>query len=353
MISAFKFQYISALAAVFMAAAAIYGQSASQEFPTPISANELSGSIKARDVGDSRLTTYYYVLNGEQGDLFVNLVTRNFTGDIDIFTINGLRPMTKIVVYADYSESETGRAIYLRKPEKLLLRIQGRSPNDDEATFRLKFAGSFVAMRSEDVPAGPEVPRVSQESVGGVRVNSVGTILPSPPKAAESEPSPTRSDTESALARLPEKDAPIEEKPSKPIEVENSAPKPAEKSVAAPTSSRRSSRNRPSARRPPLPDRPITEAPEKRADEKDVDDAGFRTLTDKRASRSAKEPAEPKADPLSSISLVIQFKDGNVMERKMSEVTRFSVDKGVLVVVLKTGGTTRYPIVDVAKVTIE
>ena len=353
MISAFKYQFISTIAAVLMAAAAAFGQSVSQEFPTPISANELSGTIKARDLGDSRLTTYYYALNGDQGDLFLNLVTRNFTGDIDIFTVNGLRPMTKIVVYADYSESETGRAIYLRKPEKLLLRIQGRSPNDDEATFRLKFAGSFVAMRSDDVPPGPELPRVSQEPAGGVRVNSVGTILPSLPKAAESQPSATRSETESVLARLPEKGVAIEEKPSKPIEGERAEPKPGEKSVAAPTASRRSSRNRPPAKLPPLPERSITEAPEKRADEKGADNAGFRTLTDKRAARSAEEPAEPKVDPLASINLVIQFKDGNTLERKMSEVTRFSVDKGVLVVVLKTGGTTRYPIVDVAKVTIE
>jgi len=119
------------------------------------------------------------------GDLFVNVLTRNFTGDIDIFTLNGLQPLAKIVVYADLAENETGRVIYLRKPEKLLLRIQGRTPGDEGANYRFKFAGSFVASRESETPGGPELPRVAVRDEGSVRVNSVGTIIETPVKRSK------------------------------------------------------------------------------------------------------------------------------------------------------------------------
>src|SRR5438552_821087 len=76
-------------------------QSSDQNFPTPVTSNELSGVIKARDIGDPRLTTYYYAFDGRQGDIFINVVTKNLSGDIDIFTAEGLRPLTKMVIYAD------------------------------------------------------------------------------------------------------------------------------------------------------------------------------------------------------------------------------------------------------------
>ena len=157
-------------------------QSSDQNFPTPITSNELSGTIKARDIGDARLTTYFFTFNGNQGDIFINVVTKNFNGDIDVFAVEGLRPLTKIVVYADSSDNETGRVIYLRKPEKILMRIQGRSPNDDPATFQIKFAGSFAP---GEFTAETETPKLSEsrkESNSDVIVNSVGTIIGIKPK---------------------------------------------------------------------------------------------------------------------------------------------------------------------------
>ena len=88
--------------------------------------------------------------------------------------------------------------------------------------------------------------------------------------------------------------------------------------------------------------------------EKKPEEPGFRTLTGRKRSTPAKKPApEPKPDPLASINLVIQFKDGNLIEKPMSEVFKFSVDKGVLTVALKNGSTSRYKIIDVEKVTIQ
>ena len=124
-------------------------------YPHRSRTNEIIGTIKARDIGDPRLTSYFYTFNGAQGDIFINVVTKNFNGDIDVFTVEGLKSLTKIVVYADSPDSETGRLIYLRKPEKLLLRVEGRSPNDDPATFRIKFAGSFEAIKGGPDTAGP------------------------------------------------------------------------------------------------------------------------------------------------------------------------------------------------------
>ena len=101
-------------------------QSTSQDFPSPVTTSEINGTIRTRDIGDSRLTTYFYAFGGEQGDLFLNVVSKNFTGDVDVFTAAGLRPVTKIVIYAAEGENETGRAVYFRKTEKLLLRVQGK-----------------------------------------------------------------------------------------------------------------------------------------------------------------------------------------------------------------------------------
>jgi len=95
---------------------AVFAQSTNQNFPTPVTTNEISGTIRARDLGDARLTSYFYTFNGNQGDVFINVVTNNLDGDIDVFTADGLRPLTKIRVYSDNPEGETGRVIYLRQP---------------------------------------------------------------------------------------------------------------------------------------------------------------------------------------------------------------------------------------------
>ena len=347
--------------------AAVFGQSTQQDLPTPITGNDISGTIRARDIGDSRLTTYYYILKSDQGDLFVNLVTKNFTGDIDVFTADGLKPMTKIVVYADYGESETGRAIYFRKPEKLILRVQGRSPNDDDATFRLKFGGSLAALSPDEIPTGPEIPKTTAENRGGIRVNSVGTILPPLPKPAEPEAekntaaeTPLERPERRATARTasPENVPAVEKEKT---EVELVVTDPVKPTTTAanerpPRNRRGKTARNTTAEKQEKPqtvdDNTADAAPAIPAGTRRKGSPGFRTLTGD-AAPTAKKSAEPTADPLASINLVIQFKDGNVLERKMSEVTRFSVDKGVLVVVLKAGGTTRYPLGEVAKVTIE
>lgn len=327
------------------------GQSRDQNFPTPVTTNEINGSIKARDIGDSRLTTYFYTFNGEQGDIFVNLVTKNFNGDIDIFAVEGLKPLTKIVVYADTSASETGRLIYLRKPEKLLLRIEGRSPNDDPATFRIKLGGSFVAaVGNGEVPDAPEVKSANDSDV---IVNSVGTIIGVKPK-----PTPTPKVTTAKIEppRRPEK---TEEKDEERADEDKVAEKKTETkpkvlvSENIPPPKKPETTPRKEVKKPVT--RPVKPTPKKELPvTKPKGDEVAKENAEKKPGPKPKPPAKtPAPNPLESIQLVILFKDGKKIERPMSEVVRFNVDKGVLTVILKDGTMAKHSILDVEKVTIE
>ncbi|MBP6003190.1 MAG: hypothetical protein KA746_07135 [Pyrinomonadaceae bacterium] len=295
--------------AILLGAGSVHGQSNDQAFPTAVRSNEISGTIKARDIGDNRLTTYFYTFDGSQGDIFVNVVTKNFDGDIDIFTTDGLRPLTKVVIYSDTGTNETGRIVYLRKPERLLLRIQGRTPNDDAATFRIKFAGSFVASNAsgEDEVKAPVLEKTADS---GVTVNSVGTIVERPAvKAPE------------AVAKVPPTAA---ERPKSTTTKTGAtgAKKPAAESAAGKAD--------PPTKRPPTVKKPKPAA-------------------------IAKEPANTDAevDPMAAFRLIIIFKDGKTIERPMTEVLRFGVDKGVLTLITKEGFVGRYSMANIARVTVE
>ena len=337
-------------------------QSTSQEFPTPVTSTEISGTIKPRDVGDARLTSYFYQFDGSQGDLFMNIVTRNFTGDIDVFIENGLRPVTKIVVYADLAETETGRVIYLRKPEKMILRVQGRTPGDEAATFRIKFAGSFVASSRSEPAAEPTLPSLTAKNESGIRVNSVGTIVEIIPKAT---PTPTPAAPEVVADDTEVKDRPVDtekkerdaageveakeqpptetpiEVPEKKVEVVVTDNLPA-RSDPAPATRARTRRGRTPPRTTPP------------AKETTAVDGPATVIPRRRRGRTPPPASEPKApDPLEKVNLVILFKDGTTIQRPLSEVLRFKVDKGVLTVIAKDGSIGRYSMLDVAKVTIE
>ena len=100
---------LATLFAAIVFSSVALAQSNDPNFPTPLTANDLSGTIKARDIGDNRLTTYYFAFEGEQGDIFINVTTKNFDGAIDVFAADAMRPLTKMIIYADTAISETGR----------------------------------------------------------------------------------------------------------------------------------------------------------------------------------------------------------------------------------------------------
>lgn len=327
-------------------------QSTDQSFPTPVSTNEIEGKIAARDLGDARLTTYFYVFNGGQGDIFINVKTANLDGDIDVFALENLRPLTKITVFSDASQNETGRVIYLRKPEKLILRVQGRTPNDAAATFNLKFAGSFASAVAAN--NAPELPEIKTENQGDIIVNSVGTIIGVKPK-------PTPAPKETVAENEPPKEKP--KKPSK--KIENKQTETDKDRVAENLPNKDAKENSENQQKPTVAAAENSEPEDaysaaKIAVKKPTKTPPARRNAKSRAAKSAntdaaasetKKPAEP--NPLESVRLFIVFKDGTKIERPMSEVLRVGVDRGVLTLITKDGKIARYPILDVAKMTIE
>lgn len=355
---------------------AISAQSTDLNFPTAATSNEINGTIKARDIGDSRLTSYFYTFDGGQGDVFINVVTKNFNGDIDVFAAEGLRPLTKMVIYADAGESETGRLIYLRKTERLILRVEGRSPNDDPATFRIKFAGSFIALAEQKTQQDPTVAKQEINPESGIRVNSVGTIVEIVPKPQQSP----KAKPDGALATVsdkPKKPAPSKKEtgnlPS--ATTTGTIKNPVDKKPKGAVSTPKPKENKPNSKTPPekpgtkpvevakndpapvtKPPKPKREAPEVNTVFKKPSKPKNETVEQKPSTKKPKPTPQSVAkppDPMASIRLVVQLKDGKVIERPMSEIKKFSVDNGVLTVIASDGSTVKYSIFDVAKVTIE
>ncbi|HEX8370329.1 MAG TPA: hypothetical protein VF604_17415 [Pyrinomonadaceae bacterium] len=317
-------------------------QSTNQDFPTPITGSEIAGKIPARDIGDARLTNYFYAFSGAQGDVFINVTATNLNGDIDVFTVGSLRPLTKISLYAGDSATETGRVIYLRKPEKLILRVEGRTPNDNPAIFRIKFAGSFVPLETAAAETQePKLPEIKPDENNNVRVNSVGTII-------EIKPKPTPQPKETTAARVEKENKP--DKEVKELEnKENEEAKEEEKSakvVVADETPKASEET------------PVKKTPARRRNPPASGTSGTKTPADvtKTPPKTTKTepPKEPAPNPLASVRLIVLFKDGTSLERPMNEVSRVNVDnKGMLTIVLKDGKIERHSILDVAKMTIE
>jgi hypothetical protein len=358
----------------------VIAQSTSQNYPTPIITNEISGTIKPRDIGDARLTNYFYTFNANQGDVFINVVTTNFNGDIDIFNADGLKHLSKIVVYADSSHNETGRVIYFRKPEKLILRVEGRTPNDEAATFKIKFAGSFVAaanVKSEE----PPLPEVASTNQTDVRVNSVGTIIEVKPK---STPTPSAAIAKNDVSKDAVKEISIETNAEKSVIAETDTDDKNERKIEVKESGQKlevvvtdntQTSTEKSARDVSLTDtekKGTNVADENQPVEKiSINDTVIAKTEETKTEETISEKAKPAArraktraknaraaktvepNPLENIRLIVLFKDGTKLERLMSEVLKVGVDKGVLTVISKNGTIGRYSILDVAKMTIE
>jgi hypothetical protein len=351
-------------------------QSTNQAYPTAITSNEITGRITARDVGDSRLTSYFYVFGGGQGDVFINVQATNFNGDVDVFTQGNLKPLTKITVYADDTTSETGRVVYLRQPAKLILRIEGRTPNDEAATFRIKFAGSFEPAQAVAENSAPETPEVKSENQTDVRVNSVGTILeikpkplPSPketvakkevkPKNRKSTGTPENNkNTEEKEVASDSKENTTEEAKNEERKQETAVKKAeveAEKSnvpvviVTDNTAKKDEKKTDREVSTEENKEKAVGKTTETEA-QNNPENSGA-TAVKSKARTQSKKVKEP--NPLENIRLIILFKDGTKIERAMSEVIKVGVDKGTLTVIAKDGSIGRYSILDVAKMTIE
>lgn len=332
-ISFFRFgKSYASLFVLLLLPAFAWSQSTNPDAPTNVSGTEVSGSISARDLGDARLTTYYYRFDGSQGDVFINVKADNFSGDIDIFYVEGLRPVSKITFYGDASATETGRVIYLRKSEQLLLRVQGRTPDDKPATFQIKFAGSFVALQNNSEQTNNDsLPVVKKEDSSGIQVNSVGTIIgrtSTSAKTGQETQTKTDEQTKTVESNTAEKQAEdISEKKSETAESEKKADEKTDKTAVT------------NEKKTPAK---ITVSKKPR-----------RTARTAKAVEAPKKAAEPVADPLENVRLVVLLKNGEKMEYPMTQVFRFALNNGVLSVITKDGKIARYPIIEVLKMTVE
>lgn len=317
-----RLELFSAFFLLLILAVGSQAQSTDIEFPTPVRSNEISGTITPRDLGDSRLTRYFYSFTGTPGDLIVTAESENLEGDVDVFTVGALRPLAKISLYALGTKSGGSKTIYLRTRESLILRVEARTPNDNAGNFRVSFNGTFEPVSSNIPDPEPVIPTLSSASAPqkGRRVTATGARI------AEPEPEPaaiTKPETETTSPAAPATDIPATtDTPSTAKAAKSQPPKP-----RTPRSTRRSNP------RTPRP-RPATTA------------------------RTKPPPAEPKTpaptvEPASGARLIIETKDGMRVERYMTTVRRVTVQGGQIVVVTTDGKIERQPMSNVLRMAIE
>jgi len=325
-------------------------QSNDQTLPTAVLTNEISGTIPALDVGDSRLTRHYYAFEATPGDLSVTVNSRNLNGDLDIFTAVTFRPLLKISIYANTIPPEVTKGVYFRTRQIVILRVEARSPDDDPGSYKITFGGSFQPFSGIPVAENTESSSdTATTSRNPRRLSSVGATIRQPP-----EPKAEEARTE---AKTPDTEPPKE-----------TEPKPEPKPKPARTTTRGSARNRTprtTRTKPPETAKPTPESTKTDTSETDLPTAA-KPKTAK--SRTTKPKVEPKptageeksaetqpATPqeLPGPHLIIEQKDGTRIDRPMSSVRRVIVEGGTIVVVLKTGKIERVPMSVVARMSIE
>ena len=297
-----------------------FAQSINPAAPTPVRATSVEGRIAARDIGDARLTDHYYHFTGTPGDLLITVNSKNLNGDIDVFTVTSLRPLLKITLYAEIATPVT-KGLYLRKREDLVMRIQARTPNDEEGTYRLSFGGSFEPVAGAPEIAEAETPATepAARTPGSRRVSSAGARI--------EEPTPPR--TEVAAAPTPD---PTPEATPEPAPVETPSPSPeksADPEAEKPSTPRSTRGRRPAGRRPPARTKDTT------------------TTAEATPPKPAPEP-EPETGP----RLVIETNDGTLINRAMSRVRRVTVENGQVVILNRDGTINRLLLANVVRMSI-
>lgn len=312
--------------------------------PTPISARDLSGSIAARDIGDSRFTRHYYAFSGNPGDVLITVQSKNLNGDVDIFTAGTLRPLLKFSLYAESSAPIT-KGIYLRRHEDLILRVEARSPNDDLGTYEIRFGGTFEASVAPLVAEGektePTLDLSARAAKTGRRVTSAGARINEPPPPPE------------AVAVAPPAPTPSPE--ASPAERTEPAP------TRAPPSRRGRGRAPPRRTSPPQPD--VTAVEKKKTPPAEVKEPEKMATAEpeparpvrRTGRRGARAPVTPpvEPEPPSGPRLVLEMLDGTRTERFMSTIRRVTIENNQIVVTAKDGKIDRTRMSEVLRMTIE
>ena len=320
-------------------------QSSDIAWPSPARSNEVRGTIPARDLGDPRVTDHFYAFIANPGDLLITVDSRNLNGDIDVFTSSSLRPLLKFTVYAG-SSSPITKGLYLRRQESLILRVEGRTPDDDDAVYRLHFGGAFEPITSgplaEHEDALETATSAATSNTGDRRVSSVGARIDEPPTEVAETPTETPSPITSSE---PEYKAAAANPATR-----NSRPR---GTVARRTRPARTPKPKPADA--PNTDETVAkgetgETPTAESSETNPPTAPARPARRSR-SRAAKPPAPQQTDD-SGPRLVIETSDGTLVDRSMVGVRRVTVENGQVVVIGKDGIIQRIPLASVVRMTI-
>lgn len=332
------------LAVLFALAPSRFAQSTDQTLPTPVLTNEITGKIKALDLGDPRSTRHFYAFDASPGDLLITVDSKNLNGDIDVFTAVTFRPLMKTSVYASSQSGEITKGIYLRTHQILILRVEARSPSDEPGTYHIRFGGTFERF-SGGIPVAEASTAESEETAeksSANRLSSVGATIPRPPnenvETAEAKPSPSPENVE----KTPEETATAKKTTSNTSRRTTSRPPPRRGARPAPKPTTTVKKTEP-AKTETETAKIETEKP---AEEKPA-------VTEKPVETTP--PAEkPKTqDVLTGARLIIEEKDGTKIDRPMSTVRRVVIEGSAIVIILKTGKIERVPMSDVAKMSIE
>ncbi len=321
----------------------IFGQSSDQRLPTAVLANEISGRIAALDLGDARLTRHFYAFEGTPGDLLITIDSKNLNGDMDIFTAVTFRPLMKTTLYANSQTGEVTKGLYLRTRQILILRVEARTPNDEEGSYHVRFGGSFAPF-SGGIPVAENTEGTSETEPGrgNKRLSSVGATIAEP---VVEKPASTESKAVDATEKASENTS------------QKATPK--KRRSTRPTTTARNSRGRTRPGRP-KPATSNTETPktaEAKTEEPKTEEVKTDSTRKDAAAPTAEkiEPAKSRAQELPALGahLIIESKDGTRIDRPMSTVRRVVVEGGMIVIVLKTGRIVRVPMSTVNRIAIE
>ncbi len=337
----------------------IFAQSTNLDYPTPVLTEQIAGRIRARDIGDSRLTSHYYIFETGTGDVVLNIETSNLNGDIDIYTAGSLRPLLKASVYAVGYATVMQRQVYLRIPSRLILRIEGRTPGDDPALYAIKFGGVFKPIAASAVKRNPGDPKVSGSEAGEgavARVNSAGTIIeeirqPPPPEPPKKDlPKETVKNTGKEKA-----------KPATTVDTRSkSVSKPANPTGAGTGKPKtdisvKKTETEKAAAKTKTPEKPKTGTETAKSTAKKLPDSKTAAETRPKGEAKPKSTAKPSkepADPLAKVELVVDMKDGRKLKYSMSDVLRVNVDRSVVTIILKNGDIERLSLLDIEEMKI-
>jgi hypothetical protein len=326
----------------------VNGQSTDIAAPVPVRTNEVTASIAARDLGDARLTDHFYAFTGTPGDLLITVDARNMNGDVDVFTAVGLRPLLKFTIYAGGSAPIT-KSIYLRQRQDLILRVEARTPNDDDAVYRFHFGGAFepiaggpLLAENENNSAQPSASGTRAPGKKGRRVSSAGARIeeqpepevasapspePTPAESAEAtKPATTKTTTRTARGRRPARGSKsgVPTTQEQPADTANSGTELPATTPAETPSEPAVAESKPTPRR-----------------------RGSRRGATPRKTEPAPEP-EPNTGP----RLVIETNDGTLIEHYMSTVRRVTVENGIVVILGKDGKIERVLLANVVRMSI-